>query len=113
MSADAEAAARVEELRTEIAAHSAAYYERDDPSIADDEYDALVRELQELEAAHPELQATDSPTQTVGGRPADHLKKVEHPLPMLSLANARNAEELRGWVSRARSYLAREGIEDA
>lgn len=106
------ARARVEALHAEIAHHNAAYYERDDPEIGDDEYDALQRELRELEAQYPELRTTDSPTQTVGGRPAGHLAKVEHPLPMLSLANARNADELRAWVGRMRNHLAREGIED-
>ena len=105
------AKARVEALRAEIAIHNAAYYERDDPTIGDDDYDALQGELRELEAAHPELRTSDSPTQTVGGRAAGHLQKVDHPLPMLSLANARNAEELRGWISRMESHLAREGIE--
>jgi DNA ligase (NAD+) len=102
----------VDALRAEIAVHNVAYYEQDDPSIADDEYDALQRELRELEEQFPELKTADSPTQTVGGRAAGHLQKVEHPLPMLSLANARNAEELRAWVSRMRSHLAREGIDD-
>ncbi len=106
------AEARAAALREEIARHNAAYYERDDPTIGDDEYDALQRELRELEEQHPELRTEDSPTQTVGGRPAGHLAKVDHPLPMLSLANARNAEELRAWVSRMRNHLAREGIED-
>ncbi len=106
------ARARVEALHAEIAHHNAAYYDRDDPEIGDDEYDALQQELRELEAQYPELRTSDSPTQTVGGRPAGHLDKVEHPLPMLSLANARNAEELRAWVSRMRNHLAREGIED-
>ncbi|MEN0013615.1 MAG: NAD-dependent DNA ligase LigA [Solirubrobacteraceae bacterium] len=103
---------RSEALRAEIAVHNVAYYEQDDPTIADDDYDALQRELRAIEEAFPELQTADSPTQTVGGRAAGHLQKVEHPLPMLSLANARNAEELRGWVSRMRSHLAREGIDD-
>ncbi|MBO9534942.1 MAG: NAD-dependent DNA ligase LigA [Solirubrobacteraceae bacterium] len=106
------AQARVDALRAEIAHHNARYYEDDDPEIGDDEYDALQRELRELEEQYPDLRTVDSPTQTVGGRPAGHLAKVEHPLPMLSLANARNAEELRGWVSRMRNHLAREGIED-
>ncbi len=106
------AASRVAWLREEIARHNVAYYEQDDPEIGDDEYDALQRELRDLEEQYPALRTADSPTQTVGGRPAGHLAKVEHPLPMLSLANARNAEELRGWVSRMRNHLAREGIED-
>ncbi len=107
-----QATERVEALRAEIARHNEAYYERDDPAIDDEAYDALQRELRQLEEQFPELRTADSPTQTVGGRPAGHLAKVEHPLPMLSLANARNAEELRAWVARMRNHLAREGIED-
>ncbi|MFT4035956.1 MAG: NAD-dependent DNA ligase LigA [Patulibacter sp.] len=106
-----EVRARVDELRAQIAHHNARYYEQDDPEIGDDQYDALHAELRELEAAHPALRSADSPTQTIGGRPAGHLAKVEHPLPMLSLANARNADELRAWVLRMRNHLAREGIE--
>ncbi|MBJ7473116.1 MAG: NAD-dependent DNA ligase LigA, partial [Solirubrobacteraceae bacterium] len=106
------ARARADALRAEIAVHNAAYYEHDDPTIADDDYDALQSELRDLEAQYPELKTADSPTQTVGGRAAGHLAKVEHPLPMLSLANARNADELRSWISRMASHLAREGIED-
>lgn len=110
--ADDAARARVEELRETVRYHSKRYYEDDDPEIADDEYDALFRELQELEAAHPELASPDSPTQKVGGAPVSSLEKVTHALPMLSLANVRSAEELLGWVQRMRTHLAREGIED-
>ncbi len=106
------ASERVLALRAEIARHNEAYYELDDPEIDDEQYDALQRELRELEERYPKLRTADSPTQTVGGRPAGHLAKVEHPLPMLSLANARNAEELRAWVARMRNHLAREGIEN-
>ncbi len=106
------ARARADELHAEIAVHNAAYYERDDPTIGDDDYDALQGELRDLEERYPELRTEQSPTQTVGGRAAGHLAKVEHPLPMLSLANARSAEELRGWIARMVSHLAREGIEE-
>ncbi|MEY2505035.1 MAG: ligase, partial [Verrucomicrobiota bacterium] len=78
----------------------------------DDEYDALLDELRAIEAAHPELVTPDSPTQRVGGAPVSSLPKVEHEIPMLSLANARSEEELRAWVQRMRTHLAREGIED-
>lgn len=107
-----DAAARAAELRAEIAIHDEAYYGRDDPTIGDDEYDALVGELRELEAADPSLITPDSPTQKVGGRAVSRLVKVQHPLAMLSLANARSAEELSAWVQRMRTHLAREGIED-
>jgi DNA ligase (NAD+) len=107
-----EAAARAAELRRQVEYHSHRYYVLDDPELADDEYDALFRELQDLEEQHPELQTPDSPTQRVGGTPISSLEKIEHEQPMLSLANARSAEELRAWIGRMRSHLLREGIED-
>ncbi len=104
--------ARVAELRREIARHDHRYYVLDDPEIGDDAYDALLDELRRLEAEHPELAAADSPTRRIGGEPVSRLEKVEHLQPMYSLANARGEEELRAWVTRMRSHLAREGIED-
>ncbi|MGI8593995.1 MAG: NAD-dependent DNA ligase LigA [Solirubrobacteraceae bacterium] len=106
-------AARVARLRSEIEEHNRRYYVLDDPLIADDAYDALLDELRAIEARHPELRTPDSPTQRVGGEPVSELGKVRHPQPMLSLANARSAEELRAWVTRMRNHLHREGIEDA
>jgi len=103
---------RLQELREAVAHHDRRYHEDDDPEIADDAYDALRRELQELEEAHPGLRVTDSPADRVGGAPVARLAKVEHLQPMLSLANARDAQELRDWVQRMRNHLAREGIED-
>ncbi len=105
-------AERVEDLRRRLEHHAHRYYVLDDPEIGDDEYDALFRELQALEEAHPELASPDSPTQRVGGEPVSDLRKVTHDRPMLSLANARSAEELRAWVARMRNHLAREGIEN-
>ena len=84
----------------------------DDPEIGDDQYDALLDELRAIEAEHPELVTPDSPTQRVGGEPVSELEKVRHPQPMLSLANARSAEELQAWIQRMRNHLAREGIND-
>jgi DNA ligase (NAD+) len=107
-----DAAKRIAELREILAYHSRRYYVEDDPEIGDDEYDALYNELRDLEAAHPELVTPDSPTQRVGGEAVSRLEKVRHPQPMLSLANVRSAEELRAWVARMRSHLAREGIDD-
>ena len=72
----------------------------DAPVISDDAYDALYRELQEMEAAHPELVTPDSPTQRIGGEVREEFTAVEHPRPMLSLTNAFNAEELRAWRDR-------------
>jgi DNA ligase (NAD+) len=112
VSSDAALADRAAELRRVLAYHARRYYVDDDPEIGDDEYDALYNELRDLEAAHPELVTADSPTQRVGGEPVSRLEKVKHPQPMLSLANARSAEELRAWVARMRAHLAREGIDD-
>jgi DNA ligase (NAD+) len=105
-------AARAAELRRQLAYHGHRYYVLDDPVIGDDRYDALLDELRAIEAAHPELLTPDSPTQRVGGEPVSQLEKVRHEQPMLSLANARNEEELQGWIERMRGHLAREGIED-
>jgi DNA ligase (NAD+) len=112
VTAPAEAVARAAELREQVAYHSRRYHVLDDPEIGDDVYDALFNELKALEAEYPELVEPDSPTQRVGEEPVSRLAKVEHLQPMLSLANARSEEELRAWVARMRSHLAREGIED-
>jgi DNA ligase (NAD+) len=106
-------AARAAELRRLIDYHNYRYYVLDDPEIGDEEYDALLDELRAIEAEHPELVTPDSPTQRVGAEPVSDLVKVRHPQPMLSLANARSAEELWAWIQRMRNHLAREGIADA
>jgi DNA ligase (NAD+) len=103
---------RARELRTELENHAHRYYVLDDPTIGDDAYDALLDELRRLEAEYPQLRTPDSPTQRVGGEPVGRLEKVEHLEPMLSLGNARSAQELRAWVQRMRTHLAREGIAD-
>jgi DNA ligase (NAD+) len=95
-----DAALRIEDLREQLRYHSYRYHILDDPVISDDAYDALYRELQELEAAHPELVSPDSPTQRVGGEIREEFTAVEHPSPMLSLSNAFNPEELRAWRDR-------------
>ncbi len=105
-------ATRAAELRRLLEHHGYRYYVLDDPEIGDAEYDALLDELRAIEAEHPELVTPDSPTQRIGGEPVSDLIKVRHPEPMLSLANARSAEELRAWIQRMRNHLAREGIED-
>jgi DNA ligase (NAD+) len=101
--------ARAAELREEIAKHDEAYYVRDDPTIGDDEYDALLNELRDLEEANPEVRTPDSPTQRVAGgtKPLSKFEEVEHPEPMLSLGNARNEDELRAWEQRIRNLLKR------
>ena len=101
---------RARQLRTELEHHAHRYYVLDDPEIGDDVYDALLDELRAIEAAHPQLRTPDSPTRRVGGEPVGKLKKVTHLEPMLSLPNARSEEELRAWVERMRTHLAREGI---
>src|SRR5947209_3529529 len=105
-------AERAAELRRQLEYHNYRYYVLDDPEIGDDEYDALIDELRAIEAEHPELVTPDSPTQRVGAEPVSELEKVRHPQEMLSLANARSAEELRAWIQRMRNFLAREGITD-
>jgi len=105
-------AERAAELRRQLEYHGHRYYVLDDPEIGDDAYDALLDELRRIENEHPELITPDSPTQRVGGDPVGDLQKVSHPQSMLSLANARSAEELRAWIQRMRNHLAREGIED-
>jgi len=103
---------RAADLRERLHHHGYRYYVLDDPEIGDDDYDRLLDELRVLEAADPELVTPDSPTQRVGGAPVSSLPKVTHEIPMLSLANARTEEELRAWIQRMRTHLAREGIED-
>ncbi len=108
----ADVAARAAELRRTLEHHAYRYYTLDDPEIGDDAYDALLDELRALEAEHPALRTPDSPTQRTGGAPVSQLRKVRHLEPMLSLSNARSEEELRAWVARMRTHLAREGIDD-
>ena len=96
---------RAELLRNEINLHNHKYYVLDDPAIDDGEYDSLMRELLRLEEKHPELRSIDSPTQRVGSPPADRFFEVRHPLPMLSLSNAFNHDELRSWHRRVSALL--------
>ena len=98
-------AKRAEELRRQIAGHDHRYYVLDDPEIGDDAYDALLDELRALEAEHPELRSPDSPTQRVGGEPVDTFEPVRHLEPMLSLGNARSADEFRAWETRLHNRL--------
>jgi DNA ligase (NAD+) len=91
------AVARIEELRKELRRHEHLYYVMDAPEISDAAYDALMNELKKLEAEHPALVTPDSPTQRVGGKPAEGFKKVRHSRSMLSLDNAYSEEELANW----------------
>ncbi|ROQ90731.1 NAD-dependent DNA ligase LigA [Desulfosoma caldarium] len=96
---------RVEELRELIRYHNYRYYALDDPEISDAEYDELFRELQALEAAHPELASSDSPTARVGFPPLEAFDVFEHPVPMLSLENAMNEEEMVEFHQRVQKML--------
>jgi DNA ligase (NAD+) len=97
---------RAEELRADLRRHEHLYYVMDAPQISDAEYDALMNELKRIEAEHPELLTLDSPTQRVGGKPAEGFQKVRHSRPMLSLDNAYSAEELAAWDARVRELAA-------
>ncbi|WP_293647200.1 NAD-dependent DNA ligase LigA [Thiolapillus sp.] len=103
--------ARAEDLRRQIDYHNYRYYVLDDPEIPDSEYDRLMRELQELEAAHPELITPDSPTQRVGAQPLKEFAEVRHAIPMLSLGNAFSDEEMADFDERVRKLLNVEQIE--
>ena len=92
----------IEELRAELRHHEELYYVYDRPEISDAEYDALMTRLQRLEAEHPELLTPDSPTQRVGGRPAEGFAEYVHRRPMLSLDNSYNLEDLRAFDERCR-----------
>jgi DNA ligase (NAD+) len=100
-----DAAARIEDLREKLRHHEYLYYVLDQPEISDTEYDALMRQLRDLEAQHPELATPDSPTQRVGGKPREGFVKVAHSSPMLSLDNALDESELRAFDRRVRDLL--------
>lgn len=92
--------ARAAWVREQLERANHHYYVLDNPEISDYEWDQMFRELVDLEAAHPELHSQDSPTQRIGGAPVDAFKKVRHRIPMLSLGNAFDADELRAWHKR-------------
>jgi DNA ligase (NAD+) len=95
--------AKTERLRETIRHHEYRYYVLDAPEIEDADFDALMHELKEIEAKHPEWVTPDSPTQRVGGKPKEGFAKVAHSRPMLSLDNVNNPEELADWDRRVRS----------
>jgi len=101
------AAARVRELRDEIHRHDRLYYTLAEPEISDEEYDALMRELRDLEERHPSLLTPDSPTHRVGGEATKAFPTVAHRAPMLSLANTYTEEEIREFDRRVRSLLGK------
>jgi DNA ligase (NAD+) len=103
-------AARAAELRKLLDHHNYLYYVEARPEISDREFDRLMKELEEIEAAHPELATPDSPTQRVGGLPVDGFKTVTHRHPMLSIDNTYNAGELREFDGRVRKLLGKEPV---
>src|SRR5690606_41300002 len=103
-------AERIAELRDLIRHHEERYYLHSDPEITDAEFDALMRELVELEAAHPDLIDPDSPTQRVGGKPAEGFERPRHLVPMLSLDHAYSVDDQRALDERpARAIEATAG----
>ena len=104
-SAAEQLADHVAALRHQIEEANYQYYVEDNPTLTDAEYDQLMGELQRIEEEHPELQTPDSPTQRVGAGPVQDVAQHRHPVPMLSLANARNEEELLAWHRRAQNIL--------
>ncbi len=103
--ADDQVTNRVAKLRRELNHHNYRYYVLDDPTVPDAEYDRLMVELRRLEELHPELVTSDSPTQRVGAAPAEGFSQVQHRLPMLSLRNAFDQEELEDWHRRVKGLL--------
>jgi DNA ligase (NAD+) len=100
-----DAAERAEWLRTKIAYHNERYHTLDDPEISDGDFDLLVRELRQIEADHPELASDSSPTRSIGGATSATFDPVEHAVPMMSLDNAMDVEELRAWFERVAKGL--------
>ena len=104
MKADAD---RIAELRELLHRANRAYYAEAAPFMGDAEFDRLLAELAELEAAHPELADPDSPTQRVGGAPADGFASVAHRVPMMSVDNTYSVDDLRAWWERTERALGR------
>ncbi len=109
--AETNAAKKIEKLRNQLRRHEHLYYVLDAPEISDAAYDALMNELKKLEAAHPDHVTPDSPTQRVGGKPAEGFKKAQHSRAMLSLDNAYSAEELADWDRRAHELAGKLPVE--
>ena len=101
---------RAAQLREEIERHNRLYYQQAQPEISDREFDALLRELQDIEAAHPELITPDSPSQRVGGAPLEGFTQIAHSIPMMSLDNTYSEAELREFYARLQKGLGKERI---
>ena len=91
---------RIEELTGILTEANYRYYVLDDPQIADFDYDRMLRELEELEKAHPELASSDSPTKRVGGEALSQFEKVSHPVPLMSLQDVFSVEELNDFLDK-------------
>lgn len=100
----------IQQLRAELTEHNHRYYVLDEPSIADVEYDQLMRRLQELELSHPQFDSPDSPSQRVGAAPAQAFETVEHLMPMLSLDNAFSEDEMQSFVERIQNRLQQDSF---
>src|SRR5205809_7348499 len=107
---EAEAKTRIESLRRDIEEHNRRYYEEAAPTITDREYDRLYRELVDLETKFPDLVTSDSPTQSVGGKPLQAFSQIQHRLPMLSLDNTYSKEEVANFYKRITRLLRDEKI---
>ena len=111
MTSNAAIAKRAAELRERLADANYRYHVLDEPNIPDAEYDALMRELEGIEAAHPDLRTPDSPTQRIGATPSREFAQVRHAIPMLSLSNAFSDEEVSDFARRIRERLERGNLE--
>ncbi len=100
-----EPALRADQVRDLIRYHDQKYYVEAAPEITDLEYDRLLTELKQIEHAHPELITPDSPTQRIGDQPVSELKQVRHQVPMLSIDNTYNLDELKAFLARAQKNL--------
>ena len=108
---DSKTADRARWLRDELNRHNVLYYVRSEPAISDAQYDAMTRELKGLEEKHPELLTIDSPTQRVGAEPAKGFSEVPHPVPLLSLGNAFDDEELLAWHRRVANLMEQDSFD--
>lgn len=102
---------RIEELKAEITKHNKAYYEQDNPTISDFEYDELFRELKKLEELYPEYATPDSPTQKVGSQTSDKFKEIKHKYRLYSLDNSNNPDDLKKWYERIKKDYPNEIID--
>ena len=101
---------QIAKLREILQDHNYRYYVLDDPTISDGEYDSLLRELESLEKENPSLVTSDSPTQRVGATPVSEFRTIKHRIPMLSLANAMNKEELVAFDERVQKGLDTDSV---